>query len=61
VKFTASSFRRARDCDDAESRIPYNRLKLIFGGSVNDDFDYFFDMCAEEDYEVTIANTRGRN
>ncbi len=26
----------------------YNRLKLIFGGSVNDDFDYFFDMCAEE-------------
>jgi len=26
----------------------YNRVKLIFGGSVNDDFDYFFDMCAEE-------------
>ncbi len=26
----------------------YNRLKLFFGGSVNDDFDYFFDMCAEE-------------
>ena len=26
----------------------YNRLKLLFGGSVNDDFDYFFDMCADE-------------
>jgi len=26
----------------------YNRLKLILGGTVNDDFDYFFDMCAEE-------------
>jgi SAM-dependent methyltransferase len=26
----------------------YNRFKLLFGGSVNDDFDYFFDMCAEE-------------
>ena len=26
----------------------YNRLKLLFGGSVNDDFDYFFDQCAEE-------------
>jgi SAM-dependent methyltransferase len=26
----------------------YNRLKLFFGGSVNDDFDYFFDACAEE-------------
>ena len=24
----------------------YNRIKLLFGGSVNDDFDYFFDMCA---------------
>ena len=24
----------------------YNRLKLLFGGSVNDDFDYFFDLCA---------------
>jgi len=27
----------------------YNRLKLIFGGTVNDDFRlFFFDMCAEE-------------
>jgi SAM-dependent methyltransferase len=26
----------------------YNRLKLLFGGSVNDDFDYFFDLCAGE-------------
>jgi SAM-dependent methyltransferase len=26
----------------------YNRLKLLFGGSVNDDFDYFFDLCANE-------------
>jgi SAM-dependent methyltransferase len=26
----------------------YNRLKLLFGGSVNDDFDYFFDTCADE-------------
>jgi SAM-dependent methyltransferase len=26
----------------------YNRLKLFFGGNVNDDFDYFFDTCAEE-------------
>jgi SAM-dependent methyltransferase len=26
----------------------YNRLKMFFGGSVNDDFDYFFDMCVEE-------------
>jgi SAM-dependent methyltransferase len=26
----------------------YNRLKLFFGGSVNDDFDYFFDVCADE-------------
>jgi SAM-dependent methyltransferase len=26
----------------------YNRLKLLFGGSVNDDFDYFFDLCADE-------------
>jgi SAM-dependent methyltransferase len=26
----------------------YNRLKLLFGGSVNDDFDYFFDMCADQ-------------
>jgi SAM-dependent methyltransferase len=26
----------------------YNRLKLLFGGSVNDDFDYFFDVCADE-------------
>jgi SAM-dependent methyltransferase len=26
----------------------YNRLKLFFGGSVNDDFDYFFDLCAGE-------------
>jgi SAM-dependent methyltransferase len=26
----------------------YNRLKLLFGGSVNDDFDYFFNTCADE-------------
>ena len=26
----------------------YNRLKLLFGGSVNDNFDYFFDLCASE-------------
>jgi SAM-dependent methyltransferase len=26
----------------------YNRLMLFFGGSVNDDFDYFYDTCAEE-------------
>jgi len=26
----------------------YNRLKLLFGGSVNDDFDYFFDVCVNE-------------
>jgi SAM-dependent methyltransferase len=26
----------------------YNRLKLLLGGSVNDDFDYFFDQSAEE-------------
>jgi SAM-dependent methyltransferase len=26
----------------------YNRLRLLFGGSVNDDFDYFFDLCAGE-------------
>ena len=26
----------------------YNRIKLLFGSSVNDDFDYFFDMCADE-------------
>src|SRR3979490_1709864 len=26
----------------------YNRLKLLFGGSVNDDFDYFFGVCADE-------------
>jgi len=26
----------------------YNRLKLLFGGTVNDDFDYFFDLCAGE-------------
>jgi SAM-dependent methyltransferase len=26
----------------------YNRFKLLFGGSVNDDFDYFFDTCAAE-------------
>jgi len=26
----------------------YNRLKLLFGGSVNDDFEYFFDTCADE-------------
>jgi len=33
----------------ADPRIPYNRLKLIFGGTVNGRFDYFFDMCAEDD------------
>ncbi len=27
----------------------YNRFILLFGGSVNDKFDYFFDNCAEED------------
>ena len=26
----------------------YNRLKLLFGASVNDDFDYFFDTCADQ-------------
>jgi SAM-dependent methyltransferase len=26
----------------------YNRLRLLSGGSVNDDFDYFFDMCADQ-------------
>jgi SAM-dependent methyltransferase len=26
----------------------YNRHRLLFGGSVNDDFDYFFDVCADE-------------
>jgi hypothetical protein len=26
----------------------YNRLRLLFGGSVNDDFDYFFDTCADQ-------------
>lgn len=27
----------------------YNRAILLFGGSVNDKFDYFFDTCADED------------
>jgi SAM-dependent methyltransferase len=27
----------------------YNRIKLVFGHSVNDDFDYFFDTCAAEE------------
>jgi SAM-dependent methyltransferase len=27
----------------------YNRSILMFGGSVNDTFDYFFDVCADED------------
>lgn len=26
----------------------YNRFKLLLGGSVNDDFDYFFDLCGSE-------------
>ena len=30
----------------------YNRLKLLFGGSVNDDFNYFFNVSAgEKTYE----------
>jgi SAM-dependent methyltransferase len=27
----------------------YNRFKLLFGQSVNDDLDYFFDTCAEDE------------